>query len=330
MSKTWFITGASKGFGREWTEAALERGDRVAATARRLETLDALVETYGDDVLPIAARRDRPRRRLRGRAARRRSFRPARRRRQQRRLRPLRNGRGAERGRGALADSRRTCSGRSGSPRPPCRSCARRARGHIIQVSSIGGITAFTGIGRLPRVEVGPRGLLPVAGAGGRGVRDPRDADRAGRILDRLGRPVGDAQRGEPGLRRSARSTGGAPGRQRPGRSRRRRALRSSRSSTRPNRRCASSSARRLSRPRGGTTRRAWRPGTSGSPSRSRPSARRRRPSRVPPRGGDMVARWRSTSTASRLRRRSRHCWASPSNWRAARRSAASTGIAVT
>ena len=29
MSKVWFITGASKGFGREWAEAALERGDRV-------------------------------------------------------------------------------------------------------------------------------------------------------------------------------------------------------------------------------------------------------------------------------------------------------------
>ena len=53
MSKTWFITGASKGFGREWTEAALERGDRVAATARRLETLDALVDAYGGNVLPI-------------------------------------------------------------------------------------------------------------------------------------------------------------------------------------------------------------------------------------------------------------------------------------
>jgi NAD(P)-dependent dehydrogenase (short-subunit alcohol dehydrogenase family) len=53
MSKVWFITGASKGFGREWAEEALERGDRVAATARRTETLDALVETYGDLVLPI-------------------------------------------------------------------------------------------------------------------------------------------------------------------------------------------------------------------------------------------------------------------------------------
>ena len=53
MSKTWFITGASKGFGREWAEAALERGDRVAATARDPETLSALVDTYGDGVLPI-------------------------------------------------------------------------------------------------------------------------------------------------------------------------------------------------------------------------------------------------------------------------------------
>ncbi len=53
MSKTWFVTGASKGFGREWTEAALERGDRVAATARKPETLEDLRETHGDAVLPL-------------------------------------------------------------------------------------------------------------------------------------------------------------------------------------------------------------------------------------------------------------------------------------
>jgi NADP-dependent 3-hydroxy acid dehydrogenase YdfG len=53
LAKNWFITGASKGFGREWTEAALERGDKVAATARDLATLDPLVETFGDAVLPI-------------------------------------------------------------------------------------------------------------------------------------------------------------------------------------------------------------------------------------------------------------------------------------
>jgi NAD(P)-dependent dehydrogenase (short-subunit alcohol dehydrogenase family) len=53
MTKTWLITGASKGFGREWAEAALERGDKVAATARRPETLDPLVDAYGDAVLPL-------------------------------------------------------------------------------------------------------------------------------------------------------------------------------------------------------------------------------------------------------------------------------------
>ena len=53
MSKVWFITGTSKGFGRVWAEAALERGDRVAATARDTSTLDDLVERYGDSVLPI-------------------------------------------------------------------------------------------------------------------------------------------------------------------------------------------------------------------------------------------------------------------------------------
>ncbi len=30
--KIWFITGTSRGFGHEWARAALERGDRVAAT----------------------------------------------------------------------------------------------------------------------------------------------------------------------------------------------------------------------------------------------------------------------------------------------------------
>ena len=51
--KTWFITGASRGFGREWSIAALERGDSVAATARDLSTLDDLVDTYGERFLPL-------------------------------------------------------------------------------------------------------------------------------------------------------------------------------------------------------------------------------------------------------------------------------------
>jgi NAD(P)-dependent dehydrogenase (short-subunit alcohol dehydrogenase family) len=53
LTKTWFITGASKGFGREWAEAALARGDNVAGTARNLGDLDDLVDNYGDAFLPI-------------------------------------------------------------------------------------------------------------------------------------------------------------------------------------------------------------------------------------------------------------------------------------
>ena len=52
--KVWFITGTSRGFGREWTIAALERGDKVAATARDTATLDDLVAQYGAALLPLA------------------------------------------------------------------------------------------------------------------------------------------------------------------------------------------------------------------------------------------------------------------------------------
>ena len=51
--KTWFITGTSRGFGRVWAIAALDRSDKVAATARNLATLDDLVAKYGDAILPI-------------------------------------------------------------------------------------------------------------------------------------------------------------------------------------------------------------------------------------------------------------------------------------
>jgi NAD(P)-dependent dehydrogenase (short-subunit alcohol dehydrogenase family) len=52
-SKVWFITGSSKGFGHIWAEAALARGDRVAATARNTDSVKDLVDAYGDRVLPI-------------------------------------------------------------------------------------------------------------------------------------------------------------------------------------------------------------------------------------------------------------------------------------
>lgn len=52
--KTWFITGASSGLGREWASAALERGDRVTAAARTLSACEELAASYGDAVLPVA------------------------------------------------------------------------------------------------------------------------------------------------------------------------------------------------------------------------------------------------------------------------------------
>jgi NADP-dependent 3-hydroxy acid dehydrogenase YdfG len=53
MSKTIFITGASRGFGKIWAEAFLKRGDKVAATARNVDSLKDLVKKYGDSILPI-------------------------------------------------------------------------------------------------------------------------------------------------------------------------------------------------------------------------------------------------------------------------------------
>lgn len=53
-TKVWFITGASRGFGRVWTEAALQRGDKVVATARSLSSIADLSEKFGDNVLPLA------------------------------------------------------------------------------------------------------------------------------------------------------------------------------------------------------------------------------------------------------------------------------------
>lgn len=51
--KVWFITGASSGFGHVWAEAALKRGDRVVATARKRGALEELVSTYGDAMLAL-------------------------------------------------------------------------------------------------------------------------------------------------------------------------------------------------------------------------------------------------------------------------------------
>jgi NAD(P)-dependent dehydrogenase (short-subunit alcohol dehydrogenase family) len=58
--RTWLVTGTSSGFGRAIAAAALERGDRVVATARRPEALDDLVAATPDRVLAVPLDVTRP------------------------------------------------------------------------------------------------------------------------------------------------------------------------------------------------------------------------------------------------------------------------------
>jgi NADP-dependent 3-hydroxy acid dehydrogenase YdfG len=52
-NKVRFIAGCSRGFGRIWADAALQRGDKVAATARTLASIADLKEKYGENVLTL-------------------------------------------------------------------------------------------------------------------------------------------------------------------------------------------------------------------------------------------------------------------------------------
>ncbi len=54
MSKVWFVTGSSRGLGRAVVEAALAGGDSVIATARKPDQLKDLVAKHGDRVMPVA------------------------------------------------------------------------------------------------------------------------------------------------------------------------------------------------------------------------------------------------------------------------------------
>lgn len=60
MAKVWFITGSSRGFGRIWAEAALRRGDKVAATARDVKKLAGLSSEFGASMLPLELDVTRP------------------------------------------------------------------------------------------------------------------------------------------------------------------------------------------------------------------------------------------------------------------------------
>ena len=51
--KAWFITGAGQGLGRAIACAALERGDLVAASTRRIDDVLGLSKQFGERVLPL-------------------------------------------------------------------------------------------------------------------------------------------------------------------------------------------------------------------------------------------------------------------------------------
>ena len=53
MTKVWFITGASSGFGAELTKAIIEKGDKVAATFRKEEQATAFSKEYSNNGLGI-------------------------------------------------------------------------------------------------------------------------------------------------------------------------------------------------------------------------------------------------------------------------------------
>ncbi|RLJ77601.1 oxidoreductase [Pedobacter alluvionis] len=53
MRKVWFITGSSRGLGRDLTAQILAKGDLIAATARNTDALKGFVEKYNDQILPI-------------------------------------------------------------------------------------------------------------------------------------------------------------------------------------------------------------------------------------------------------------------------------------
>lgn len=54
MNKVWFITGSARGLGRSLTEAVLESGDKVVATARDISQLQDLKDRFNEQVFPLA------------------------------------------------------------------------------------------------------------------------------------------------------------------------------------------------------------------------------------------------------------------------------------
>lgn len=54
MNKVWFVTGAARGLGAAIAKAALNDGDKVVVSGRRIESLQNIFSEYGDRVLLVA------------------------------------------------------------------------------------------------------------------------------------------------------------------------------------------------------------------------------------------------------------------------------------
>ena len=241
-SKVWFITGSSKGFGRVWVEAALARGDRVAATARDVSALKDLAGKYGDAIAAIKLDVNDKRAVDAAVAEAHRRF---------GRLDVVINNAGygqfgaieeiteAE----ARAQIETNVFGALWVTQAALPIMRAQGSGHIIQISSIGGVNAFPNLGLYHASKWALEGFSQALAARSRRIRHPRHHRRAGWLLHRLERAVGQAGQSDRGLCAGAREDEDAGARASCRATPRRRERRCWRSSTRPNRRCASSSA---------------------------------------------------------------------------------------
>ena len=205
--KVWFITGTSRGFGHEWTEAVLERGDKVAATARNLDSLDDLAGKYGDAILPIKLDVSDREAAFAAVAQAQQHF---------GRLDVVVNNAGY--GQFGLVEE----LSETGGPGPDRHQPVRRAlghpgrtavparagvSGHIIQVSSIGGISAFPNVGIYNASKWALGGHQPGIGPGGRRTSasrspwwnppdsPPTGAESSAKLTPRRSRPTTSSAR---------------------------------------------------------------------------------------------------------------------------------------
>ena len=198
--KTWLITGASRGFGRQWALAALDRGDQVAATARRLSDVADLREQYGEQVLPLAldvTDRDAAFAAVRHAAG---HF---------GRLDVVVNNAGYGHfgmveeltEHDVRAQMETNFYGALWVTQAALPILRAQRSGRLLQVTSLGGVTAFPGIGAYHASKWALEGLSQSLAAEVAALRRQGHHDRAGRLRHRLARALLGQERREPRLR---------------------------------------------------------------------------------------------------------------------------------